>query len=410
MRRAWSWWVCDSWQRSLARLALVAIAGVVAALLFIAAGLAPIAASKGHWPITRTLLHYAMIRGVQTRALAVKEPPAAERPLDRQAMVLKGAGHYASHCLACHGAPGIPRSEVVRHMSPAPPYLPPEIDRWSDAELFWIVRHGVKFTAMPAWPSDRRDDEVWAMAAFLRQLPRLEPRQFRQLAWGESAALAPTGAAALTPGTPRASNAGSPLPVRTADCARCHGADGNGRGTGAFPALAGQSETYLLASLQAYARGERHSGMMQVVAAGLETGEMIALSRYYSRQPRGKAVANIGGDGPVPGSAMPPAGQAGSPARGRQLAQQGDPVRRVPSCVECHGPGNRPRNPMYPRLAGLHPEYLALQLHLFKRGQRGGTGYAHIMHTVAASLERRDIDDLAAWYGSLPPPARDSSR
>ena len=65
---------------------------------------------------------------------------------------------------------------------------------------------------------------------------------------------------------------------------------------------------------------------------------------------------------------------------------------------------------MYPRLAGLHPDYLALQLHLFKRGQRGGTGYAHIMHTVAASLERRDIDDLAAWYGSLPPPARDSSR
>ena len=70
--------------------------------------------------------------------------------------------------------------------------------------------------------------------------------------------------------------------------------------------------------------------------------------------------------------------------------------------MECHGPGDDARNPRYPRLAGLHPDYIALQLQLFRKEQRGGTGYAHIMRTVARSLEPHDIRDLAAWYGSLP--------
>src|SRR5690606_20432822 len=91
-----------------------------------------------------------------------------------------------------------------------------------------------------------------------------------------------------------------------------------------------------------------------------------------------------------------------SAARGERLARQGDAAARIPSCVKCHGPGDDARNPRYPRLAGLHPDYIALQLQLFRKEQRGGTGYAHIMRTVARSLEPQDIRDLAGWYGSLP--------
>jgi cytochrome c553 len=486
-RRFWRWLVGDSWKRALARLVVVGAAAGIGALLFVSAGLAPIAASEPHWPITRVLLHYAMIRSVQTHALGVKEPPPGERALDDQAMVLKGAGHYASGCLACHGAPGTPRAEVVRHMEPAPPYLPPKIDQWSDRQLFWIVRHGVKYTAMPAWPSQQRDDEVWAMVAFLRRLPRLQPEEFRRLAYGEGAAMAAEGAASLvsigngtgvaTPRTdapgraspqtatlrgpasadtaPTAAESGQDSPglaVRVADCARCHGRDGTGRGTGAFPALAGQSEHYLLESLRAYAEGDRHSGVMAPVAAGLGAGEMRALARYYAALPAdgagaaatstaltapagaasssrgapaaatspalqaaatpGSAPAAHAGTGSrlqAPTPAQPQAqgqaqaqAQAASAERGERLARRGDAAARIPSCVECHGPGGDRRNPHYPRLAGQHPDYLALQLQLFRQGRRGGGGYAHIMHTVAASLEPQDIRDLAAWYGSLP--------
>ena len=97
--------------------------------------------------------------------------------------------------------------------------------------------------------------------------------------------------------------------------------------------------------------------------------------------------------------------KAGSIERGERLARRGDAALRIPSCVECHGPGDGARNPRYPRLAGQHPDYLALQLRLFKHGRRGGTAYSHIMETIAGSLEDPDIDDLAAWYGSLPPDA-----
>ena len=185
------------------------------------------------------------------------------------------------------------------------------------------------------------------------------------------------------------------------------------RTTGAFPALAGQSERYLLESLQAYARGDRHSGVMEPVAAGLGPQEMRALAGYYA----GLSAGGLGRTqvvpaDPIAAEAAPTRARrsrysksgdvAASAARGEQLARRGDAAARIPSCVECHGPGEGARNPLYPRLAGQHPDYLALQLQLFKQGRRGGTGYSHIMRTVAKSLEPQDIRDLAAWYGSLP--------
>lgn len=234
------------------------------------------------------------------------------------------------------------------------------------------------------------------MVAFLRRLPELEPAEFRRLAYGEGTTVPVAG--------------GGGLELRLADCARCHGRDGNGRGTGAFPALAGQSERYLLESLQAYARDDRHSGLMGPVAAGLSAAEMRAIVAYYARLPADARPAAASVDGGQIAAEAAPAGAGArvraldeaSVARGGQLARRGDAAARIPSCVECHGPGDGQRNPMYPRLAGQHPDYLALQLQLFKQGRRGGTGYAHIMRTVAKSLEPQDIRDIAAWYGSLP--------
>ncbi|MGH8075493.1 MAG: c-type cytochrome [Lysobacter sp.] len=401
-RGVWARIVGDSLALALGRLLLAALVFGLGALLFVSAGLVPIAASQGHWPITRVLLHFAMRRSVQTHALAVKPPPAEEQLLDTEAMVLKGAGHYAEGCLPCHGAPGHPRAEVVLHSVPKPPYLPPMVDDWNDRELFWIIKHGIKYTAMPAWPSQRRDDEAWAMVAFLRRLPQLGPAEFRQLAYGEDAEVPDIG--------PTRS---STEPQALANCARCHGRDGAGRGDGAFPPLAGQSEAYLLASLQAYARGDRYSGVMQPVAAALDAGEMRALARYYAAADGGGRDgsgnghgASRDGTGGDEGARRTDAGQANTLraaiARGEQLAREGVASRRVASCVECHGPGRAPRNPLYPRLAGQPAAYIELQLSLFKQRDRGGTAYAGIMATVAERLEPDDIRDLALFYASLP--------
>ena len=110
LRQACSGLARGSWGLAALRVGIVVAALGIGALLFVSAGLVPVAASQGHWPITRVLLHFAMIRSVQTHALGVKRPAPEERPLDEHAMVLKGAGHYASGCLPCHGAPGQPRA------------------------------------------------------------------------------------------------------------------------------------------------------------------------------------------------------------------------------------------------------------------------------------------------------------
>jgi cytochrome c553 len=353
--------------------ALVGAGLAAAGFLVVASGIVPIKASAGHWAITRWFLSFAMQRSVATHALAVT-PPSLDEPW----LVLKGAGHYDFGCRPCHGSPGQGPPTIALAMTPSPPYLPPAIGEWDPEELYYIVKHGVKFTAMPAWPARQRDDEVWAMVAFLRKLPGLDPSGYRRLVRGDQAA----AEVAPVPGTV------------TARCGPCHGVDGHGRGLGAFPKLAGQRPAYLLASLEAFARGERHSGIMTAIAAGLGVDEMGELSRYYASLPE---------TAPQPFSRP----DRVAPDLGEAIAQHGLPAQRVPACVPCHGPGTTPRNPMYPHLAGQYAEYLALQLRLFKDDRRGGTPYAHIMRMVAGRLTPAQMRAVAAYYASLPAvPAR----
>ena len=377
LRRWLCWLTGGSWKRVVAAVALLTMLAGSGAFVLVSLGLVPIGARSGHWKATGWLLHYAMRRAVSTQSMGIEVPP-----LDDPALVPKGAGHYHTGCLACHGAPGERRSLIVQQMTPEPPLLPPRIEHWEPQELFWIVKHGVKYTAMPAWPAQERDDEVWAMVAFLQALPSMSPECYRQLALGGRSAAEP-----VTPDHLRRLE--DPLGPVLANCNRCHGEDGGGRGEGAFPRLAGQSEPYLLGALQAYARGERYSGVMQPIAAGLEPEVLEALAGHYAE--------------------LPPASRTRAPkpapdvlARGLTLAERGVPERGVPSCVHCHGPKNSPRNPMYPNIAGQYAGYLKAQLALFNDGKRGGTAYARIMHSAAQRLTPEEMQALADYYASLP--------
>lgn len=349
----------------------------VGGFLLAASGVIPIKASSGHWAVTRWLLQFSKQRSVSTNSLAVDAPP-----LDEARLVLKGAGAYETNCLACHGSPSLPAPRVARGMTPQPPYLPPVLSKYEDAEVFYIVKHGIKFTGMPAWPAQGRDDEVWAMVAFLRALPRLDAGGYERLVRGEAAASGEV--------EPMPEMAGPQIVPRAigVSCARCHGADGAGRGAGAFPKLAGQSPEYLSLSLEAYARSGRHSGVMEPHAAGLGVEEMREIALYYASLPKPPP--------PTPSQEMLPAIQ-----RGEDIARRGIPTRRVPSCVSCHGPAAAPRNPVYPDLTGQYADYLVLQLELFKQQQRGGTAYAHLMRTVAANLTPEQMRDVALYYASL---------
>jgi cytochrome c553 len=364
------------WFKSAALLAGLAVGG----LLVVVSGIIPLKASSGHWPITAWFLHFAMRRSVATHTLGVQTPA-----LDASRLVLQGAGHYETGCRPCHGSPNLPPPRIVQHMTPHPPSLPPRISAWEPAELFYIVKHGVKFTGMPAWPAQQRDDEVWSMVAFLRTLPELQAEEYQRLVHGEPNINGDDAQRRGLLGLEQAPRA------VTASCGRCHGVDGRGRGAGAFPRLAGQRPTYLYAALQAYARGERQSGIMAPIAAGLSLYEMREVALYYGSLQEPSS----------PPLSMPQASMSAI-ERGKAIASRGIPRQRVPACVACHGPGPTRRNPIYPILAGQFADYLVLQLELFNKGYRGGSAYAHLMRPVATRLTHEQMRDVALYYASLP--------
>ena len=61
-----------------------------------------------------------------------------------------------------------------------PPDLAKAAPLYSPAELFWIVKHGIKMTGMPAW-TDHSDDELWATVAFVEKLPGMSEQDYAGL-------------------------------------------------------------------------------------------------------------------------------------------------------------------------------------------------------------------------------------
>jgi len=355
--------------------AVVAFVMMGGATVVLISGIVPIKASSGHWAITTRLLDFAKVRSVATHSLGIKPPE-----LNDEALVLRGASHYAIGCEPCHGAPGSGVPPVMAAMTPHPPELTGEhLARWNARQLFSIVKHGIKFTGMPAWPAQRRDDEVWAMVAFLQALRTLDETTYRRLATGEAGAHADAPIDLPSAGA-------DPVPRAVRDlCWRCHGVDGTGRGRGTFPSLAGQRATYLYAALRAFRERNRFSGTMGEIAARLDDGMMREVARYYERLPPRAA------DAPADASAI---------ARGVAIATGGIPERDIPACVECHGPGTAPKNPAYPRLAGQHAAYLASQLRLLKERRRGGSARVNLMHVFVDRLGPEQIEAVTLYYGS----------
>lgn len=345
--------------------------------LAVYAGVYNVSARAGHLPPTAWLLHVAMRKSARTHALGIEVPP-----LDDERMIIRGATYFSVGCAACHGEPGNPHTPVVNEMTPQAPYLAPMIKTWKTRELFWVVDNGIKYTGMPAWATPTRPDEVWSMVAFLLKLPDLDVETYRKLAYEPGPDLDRQPAITNQELVER-------IDTTLSQCERCHGYDGMGRGTGAFPYLAGQSEKYLFDAMRHFASGERKSGIMQPIAGSLFETAMKDVAAHY---------ANVRPE-QVPAHDIPdPAGIA----RGARIAATGLEREAVPACRHCHGPGNTADNPSFPRLAGQNPEYLAQQLKLWRDGTRGGAAYHPVMTTVAAGLNDAQIGDLAAYYASLP--------
>ena len=157
-------------------LLIAALLVVLGAGAVIYAGIYDVAATSPHWRMTSWLLETARIRSITAQAAGISAPPG----LDDQAKVIIGVEHYAAHCSVCHGAPGVPKGAMARGLYPPPPNLAKTALLYTPAELFWILRHGIKMTGMPSW-SDHSDDELWATVGFLEKLPSMSEQDYANL-------------------------------------------------------------------------------------------------------------------------------------------------------------------------------------------------------------------------------------
>jgi mono/diheme cytochrome c family protein len=135
-----------------------------------------VGADSPHRGYTRALLEYARERSIDRRSRGIDVPQ-----LDDPALIAAGAEHYAAMCTGCHLAPGVTGSELREGLNPMPPDLTQQRAARDPGRTFWIVKHGVKMTGMPAWGVTHDDASLWGIVAFVEQLPQMTPDRYAQL-------------------------------------------------------------------------------------------------------------------------------------------------------------------------------------------------------------------------------------
>lgn len=352
--------------------AILAGIAAIGAVLVVWLGLFNVSARSGHLPGVSWVLHTTFRNAVELRA-----PPAEAVPdLSDPDLVALGARHYDGACRTCHAGPDEGRTATMLSMLPAPPPIKEAVADWEPRHLFWIVKHGVKMSGMPAWPTRTRDDDVWPVVAFLTRVPEMTLAEYEEL---------------VAPPDLPADAAGADV----AYCASCHGADGRGRGNAQVPRLDVLGEAYIAASLAAYRTGARQSGIMHHAASTLDATGDARLARFYGAQQPAPASD--------PQSEAAPDGERDHITLGRDLAMGSVASADVPACSACHGPWPDRLSALFPRLAGQPEPYLLRQLELWRDGERGGTSRAHLMHQAAKDLTDGELRALAAYYASLKP-------
>jgi mono/diheme cytochrome c family protein len=163
-------------KRLLKSLAILAALGAAAGGFVGYTGWYDVSATDEHLRPTYWLFDTAMRRSVRLRGKQITVPR-----LDDPAMVQRGVAIYRRHCVACHGAPGVAPEPFALGMTPAPSNLAYTAREWPAEDLYWVIKHGLKMTGMPAWEFRLDDDELWATVAFLKRMPHISPQEYAAL-------------------------------------------------------------------------------------------------------------------------------------------------------------------------------------------------------------------------------------
>ena len=155
---------------------------------FIYSGVYPVGADDQHTVPVNWALTTLRERSIERAARDITVPDLSD-----PALLLKGVPDYNDMCAGCHLQPEVTSTDLSIGLYPAPPALTSVVDEHghdhqsnlspeqSARRTYWIIKHGIKASGMPAWGPTHSDERIWAMVAFLEKLPTLTQTQYQIL-------------------------------------------------------------------------------------------------------------------------------------------------------------------------------------------------------------------------------------
>ena len=184
----------------------------------------------------------------------------------------------------------------------------------------------------------------------------------------------------------------SAMDERVRACTSCHGVQGQGLNNDYFPRIAGKPADYLFNQLTAFRDGGRTYPPMGYLLAFLPDDYLRKISQYFADlQPPYPDADHTD----VPAATL---------AAGERLVMHGDPARKIPACIACHGSRMTGTQPGIPGLLGLHASYIAGQMGTWRSGTRHALA-PDCMHSIAVKLSDKDITAVSNWLARQPRPA-----
>ncbi|WP_339772515.1 cytochrome c [uncultured Paraglaciecola sp.] len=165
-------------------LLLLVVLGIAVAATAIYSGIVNVAADEPHSDLVYWLLEETRETSIKKAAENIEVPDLVDPEL-----LLSGGVDYNFMCASCHLKPGQKESDMSVGLYPAPPNLTIAAqsheghEHGDDAQKarqnFWVIKHGIKASGMPAWGKTHDDKRIWAMVAFINRLPTLTPEQYQ---------------------------------------------------------------------------------------------------------------------------------------------------------------------------------------------------------------------------------------
>jgi thiosulfate dehydrogenase len=151
---------------------------LVLGLSFALMGFVSMRADSPPSKLETTLAGRVMDASVARSAPKVTNPVTAD-----ETNLVAGARLYSDHCALCHGDPAHPKSPLADSLNPPAPQFNNDMAGMPENENFYILQHGIRWTAMPGWKNVLSEQQTWQLVTLLghmHDLPAVAKQVFAE--------------------------------------------------------------------------------------------------------------------------------------------------------------------------------------------------------------------------------------